>query len=148
VNVCKSLNLFFCELYNDLWAVAGKIPFQVYLLDFLMFILLVSRTVSNRQLKTFLFHCNICLLFKMLCRFKEVLQRLFNNRVSIRKELLELEGSEKVLALKIIKKEMTLSRLSVLVNESDHDKVNTCSRVDLLWHMLAVMNIVLTCING
>jgi hypothetical protein len=61
----------------------------------------------------------------VLSRFRETLQTLFNNRVSVRKELLELEGSEKVLALKIIKKEMTLSRLSLLVNESDHDKVNT-----------------------
>ena len=51
------------------------------------------------------------------------LQKIFDNRVNIRKELLELEGSEKVLLLKIAKKEKTLNRLSLLVDEDEHDKV-------------------------
>jgi len=67
--------------------------------------------------------CLMCCL-SLLFRFKEVLQKIFEKRVNIRKELMELEGSEKVLGLKILKKEMTLNRLSLLVNESDHDKVN------------------------
>jgi len=63
----------------------------------------------------------------MICRrsYRAALQTVFDSRVNIIKEVTELEVSERILALKIHKKELTLSRLSQLVDESDHCRVNT-----------------------
>ena len=54
--------------------------------------------------------------------------------MNIRKEMMELEVSERILALKIHKKELTLNRLSQLVDDADHCRVcssgsssNSCS---------------------
>jgi len=49
---------------------------------------------------------------------------VFDRRMNIRKEIIELEVSERILALKIHKKELTLSRLSQLVDEADHCRVS------------------------
>jgi len=48
---------------------------------------------------------------------------VFDRRANIRKEIMELEVSERILSLKIHKKELTLGRLSQLVDEADHCKV-------------------------
>ena len=48
---------------------------------------------------------------------------MFDRRANIRKEIMELEVSERILSLKIHKKELTLGRLSQLVDEADHCKV-------------------------
>ena len=48
------------------------------------------------------------------------MRSLFDDRTNIRKETLELEVSQRTLALKITKKELTKSRLSQLVDEADH----------------------------
>ena len=52
------------------------------------------------------------------------MQTVFESRVNVRKEMMELEVSERILALKIHKKERTLSRLSQLVDDADHCKVS------------------------
>ena len=57
------------------------------------------------------------------CSYQVALQAAFDSRVNIRKEVMELEVSERILALKIHKKELTLGRLSQLVDEADHCRV-------------------------
>ena len=57
------------------------------------------------------------------CSYQAALQAAFDSRVNIRKEVMELEVSERILALKIHKKELTLGRLSQLVDEADHCRV-------------------------
>ena len=49
---------------------------------------------------------------------------MFDRRMNIRKAIMELEVSEQILSMKIQKKERTLSRLSQLVDEADHCRVN------------------------
>jgi len=56
--------------------------------------------------------------------YEAALQTVFESRVNVRKEMMELEVSERILALKIHKKERTLSRLSQLVDDADHCKVS------------------------
>jgi len=53
------------------------------------------------------------------------LQSVFDRRMNIRKEVMELEVSERILALKIYKKELIMNRLSQLVDEADHCQVTT-----------------------
>jgi len=57
------------------------------------------------------------------CSYQVALQAAFDSRMNIRKEVMELEVSERILALKIHKKELTLGRLSQLVDEADHCRV-------------------------
>ena len=57
--------------------------------------------------------------------YEAALQTLFDSRVNINKEMMELIVSERILELKIRKKELTLNRLSQLVDEADHCRVNT-----------------------
>ena len=54
---------------------------------------------------------------------------MFDGRANLHKEVLELEVSERILALKIHKKELTLSRLSQLVDDADHCRVSRLSVV-------------------
>ena len=55
--------------------------------------------------------------------YRAALQGVFDGRMNIRKEMMELEVSERILVLKIHKKELTLSRLSQLVDDADHCRV-------------------------
>ena len=71
------------------------------------------------------FICGDCLVKRCSCHSYQVaLQTVFDSRVNIRKEVTELEVSERILALKIHKKELTLGRLSQLVDEADHCRVD------------------------
>ena len=60
---------------------------------------------------------------QIVVSYETALQTVFNGRVNIRKETMELEVSERILALKIHKKELTLSRLNQLVDDTDHCRV-------------------------
>ena len=51
---------------------------------------------------------------KSFLRFRESFQKIFDERHNLRKELMELDGSVKILALKIHKKELTSNRMNLL----------------------------------
>jgi len=70
-----------------------------------------------------LLKCKSAEMVRNVVSYETALQTVFNGRVNIRKETMELEVSERILALKIHKKELTLNRLNQLVDDTDHCKV-------------------------
>jgi len=68
-------------------------------------------------------------MFVLQNSWKKGLEEVFDSRVSIRKEMTVLDGSEKILSLKILKKESTLNRLKMFVTDtSGQQQVQTTNK--------------------